>query len=309
MIKIFLPGEALIDQIRKSDREINSIGGATFNVAHALSRYDYLETYFIGAIGNDKYGKLISDFADKNNIKKTYLKTSTKPTTIAIKTLADNGERSFLFERGADEDLGFVDENFDVLFLSSATSVATEKSAKVYKQYLDKASEQKKIIIYDPNYRAFLFNDDAEKFKEIALPYLNKAHIIKLSEEEANILSKKHEFKNLAFENSVLIFITLGKDGCMIVDKDNGVHLIESIKIDQVDTTGAGDAFIANVTAQLLKKYPNLDKLKKIKVDSIKEIVKKANIAAAITTTRDGAAEAMPELNEIEDTYTKTQGN
>ena len=68
-----------------------------------------------------------------------------------------------------------------------------------------------------------------------------------------------------------------------------------------VDTTGAGDAFYGAILSQLDRiGFENFVKDKNV----IKEVLRFANLTGALTTTKKGAIDALPTLEEI-NTFTK----
>ncbi|OYD27011.1 fructokinase/beta-fructofuranosidase [Mycoplasma testudineum] len=303
MIKIILPGEALIDQFKNSDNSIiDKVGGAPLNVTFALSKFKELSPYFVGIIGNDKYANLIEDDFNKYHMSKKYLQNKDVKTTLAKVTLDNDGERSFTFERGADETLEFEDIDFDILVLTSATAMLGGSLGHSYDKYLEKALKQNKLIVFDPNYRNSLYFDTNEFAKKI-LPYIDKSNIIKLSSEEANIILR---YKNLDsndfsfFKNysDKLIFITMGSKGVKII-LHGRIYQVDSIKVNQIDSTGAGDAFLGYFLGYFISRFfPK--SLKEIDSEIVLTIARKASIAAALTTTKTGSISAMPEIIEIE---------
>ncbi len=116
--------------------------------------------------------------------------------------------------------------------------------------------------------------------------------IVKLSEEEAYLISNKDNIEgaadyliNLGCKNLV---ITLGKEGSMLVTKEKKVS-IKTKQLEMKDATGAGDAFIGAVLAQILNEPSK----------NIEEIVKYANLVGGITTTKLGALESIPTWDEV----------
>ena len=84
------------------------------------------------------------------------------------------------------------------------------------------------------------------------------------------------------------LIITLGKKGALLTTKEKQI-LIPTNEMKMVDATGAGDAFIGAVIAQVLN-TPN---------KSIEDIIKTANLVGGITTTRIGALESIPTWDEV----------
>ena len=91
------------------------------------------------------------------------------------------------------------------------------------------------------------------------------------------------------------VFITLGSDGVYCANKHESLH-IEGIKINIVNATGAGDAFVGAV----LKQLSDIEDKRSIGFEQWKSIVAFANKVGAITCTNYGAIASMPTLAEIE---------
>lgn len=74
----------------------------------------------------------------------------------------------------------------------------------------------------------------------------------------------------------------------MLVTKEKKVS-IKTKQLEMKDATGAGDAFIGAVLAQILNEPSK----------NIEEIVKYANLVGGITTTKLGALESIPTWDEV----------
>ncbi|MGL5558155.1 MAG: carbohydrate kinase family protein, partial [Paraclostridium dentum] len=131
-----------------------------------------------------------------------------------------------------------------------------------------------------------------EMFINCCKDFIKGSNIVKLSEEEAYLISNKDTIEgaadyliNLGCKNLV---ITLGKEGSMLVTKEKKVS-IKTKQLEMKDATGAGDAFIGAVLAQILNEPSK----------NIEEIVKYANLVGGITTTKLGALESIPTWDEV----------
>ena len=122
--------------------------------------------------------------------------------------------------------------------------------------------------------------------------FIADSDIVKLSDEEAMLISGMENVEEAARSIVELgcksLIVTLGKIGALVTTKETQV-LVPTKKIEMKDATGAGDAFIGAVLAQVLNE-PDKD---------IFEIVKLANIVGGLTTTRIGALESIPTWDEV----------
>lgn len=306
MKKVLCAGEALIDMVSNNPGEslkntagfIRKAGGAPANVAAAISKLG-AEAYFCGTVGNDFFGDFLEDTFKKNNINtEMMIKLNNRNTTLAFVSLKEDGDRDFRFMRDADAELTFdqVSDNidqFDLFHFGSATAFLDGELKNTYYKLKDYAKENNKLITFDANYRDALFADNKEEFIKCCKEFIKDSNIVKLSEEEALLISNIEDLKSaanyivgLGCEN---LIITLGKKGALLTTKEKQI-LIPTEEVKMVDATGAGDAFIGAVIAQLL----NDDK------KSIEEIIETANLVGGITTTRIGALESIPTWDEIE---------
>ncbi|ATO30965.1 hypothetical protein CO229_02455 [Mycoplasmopsis bovirhinis] len=299
--KILVPGEALYDEYHFANQKIEvQVGGAALNVAAAIQAQEQ-NTIFTGTIGNDDNFAILNSF-DKAKLTKDYLFLSKdKPTTKAIVTLDQTGERSFKFLRAADADLDYQlvkNLNFDALVLTSATAFLGGKLYNSYLQLVKKAKKENKKIFFDPNYRKALYQDNLEVFLAKAKEFLNYADFIKLSEEElfliTNTKSLEQSFKVLENYWNKLFLITLGSHGTLVY-KDKRYFIVESKKVRQVDSTGAGDAFFGTFIGKWFEvKNANL---KEIVIDeNLINIIFDANLVAGYVVTKVGAR-SLPSSN------------
>lgn len=307
MKKVLCAGEALIDfvstkpgaSLKDTDGFIRKAGGAPANVAAAISKLG-AEAYFCGTVGNDFFGEFLEETFKNNNINTDMMfKLDDKNTTLAFVSLKEDGDRDFRFMRDADSELSFDEvydklDQFDLFHFGSATAFLDGELKNTYYKLKDYAKENNKIITFDANYREALFEGKKEEFVKCCKDFIKDSNIVKLSEEEAVLISKIDNIEkaaeyivSLGCEN---LIITLGKNGALLTTKEKQL-LIPTKEVRMVDATGAGDAFIGAVIAQILNNE---------KDRSIEEIIKIANFVGGITTTKVGALESIPTWDEIE---------
>lgn len=310
MGKVVCPGELLIDFISldngKSLKDVTSFmkktGGAPANAALAINKFGG-NSCFVGSVGNDAFGNFLIDNLARNKLSTKYVKKSSLPTTLAFVSLDEKGERSFEFFRGADDDFKIDDldkdmlKNCNLIHFASATAFLDGNLKETYFYLLDYALKNNKIISFDPNYRDALFGNNVEEFINCSLKFIERAHILKISDEEALLISKKNNLNEaidfFIEKGAMNVFATVGEKGT-IYATINKKEIISSIKVDVVDTTGAGDAFIGS----LLGMASDMQK-EDLTFDVLKEFVKIANICASLTITKKGALESIPTKKEV----------
>lgn len=281
-------------------------GGAPANVLACASRLG-LKTALIGKIGADMQGEFLRKTLQEAKINTDGLIADENYyTTLAFVSLSERGERSFSFARkpGADTQLLIEDVNLSLIrnsriFHFGSLSLTDLPAREATHFALEEAKKANCIISYDPNYRPLLWKSrgHAKEQMRAVLPY---ADIIKISDEETELITGHSDPRAAAMrliENEIKIAaVTLGKDGVLIATKE-GFETVPGFRVDALDTTGAGDAFLG----ALLYSIVNLDeKPKSISLTRLREIAEFANAAAACCVTRRGAIPAMPMLYEIE---------
>jgi len=313
MKKVFCIGEVLIDfvaenqgnDLSKAIKFTKKAGGAPANVACAISKLGG-RGVFIGCVGEDPFGNFLLDVLKAENVDTSLVQRSETFTTLAFVSLAENGERDFVFSRGADRELGYdplLRKTFkdNILHLGAATALLGGPLEKTYSKYLFDALTKEMFISFDPNFRGDLWKEDEETFVKKCMPFVEKSHLCKFSLEEAQLISGKADpmqaCEFLHEVGSKIITITLGAEGTLL--SANGVKkIIPSIPVDPVDTTGAGDAFMGCLLHQI-SDLGNFDPVFE-QFDLLEKMVKKANRAGALTTTQYGAIAALPTKEQLE---------
>ena len=166
-------GEVLIDltQTGRDERGIPQFaanpGGAPANLAVAAAKLG-AQTTFIGKVGEDAFGRYLTEVLQENKVDTRYMVTDADhPTTMAVVSVDASGERDFSFYRSANADVMLCKEDIPEEALKAAKIVhfgsvsLTADPART--ATLDAAARAKKlgaIITYDPNYRANLWHSE-----------------------------------------------------------------------------------------------------------------------------------------------------
>ena len=296
-------GEILVDIFDDGNNKTAFPGGAPFNVACNASLYTR-EVGFIGAVGNDEYGKMLLDTAKEKQLKFAKIKIlDNYYTSKAIVTL-DKGERSFRFDRdgGADYRLDISDidisiiEDKDIVHIGSL--MLSEKCGRdFFHQLIDAIRANTKAkISFDINYRDDIFSSPSEA-KKIFIDALKKADILKFSEDEINLLSGKQDIKaglDCLLNNDQIAVVTLGSKGSLLY-KGGKIISVPTYPVKPMDTTGAGDAFYSYFLASLVN-HPQFVE----DVEQVIKYLKRANVAGGLCTLKKGAINTAPNEKEIE---------
>lgn len=297
MNNIYCIGELLIDMVSlDGENYLRKPGGAPANVAVAISKLGG-KSYFLGQVGKDNFGKFLDNTLIENNVDTSLMKSEGK-TTLALVTLDKSGERSFEFYRGSDSEYTIeassisIDDK-DIIHFGSATAFLGGELEKTYYSLLKEGKSKGAVISFDPNYRDVLITEDLlEGYKKNCWNFMKEADFIKLSDEEAMLLTNtktlEEAIQALKEFNLKTIAITLGKEGTMLIEGQNSI-IVNSIDIKQKDSTGAGDAFVGAVLYGLTRSENK----------NYKKIIEFANVVGAMTCEEYGAIPAIPSLDKV----------
>ena len=312
MKPVYCIGELLIDfvaekqgnNLSKALEFTKKAGGAPANVACAISKLGG-NSSIIGAVGQDPFGTFLLDVLESNKVDTSLAQRVGTFTTLAFVSLAEDGERDFVFNRGADKNLEYDSSvklhfNDSLIHFGAATALLGGDLENTYSKYFDDALAQNAFISFDPNFRIDLWKGNEDTFIKKCIPFIEKSQLCKFSLEEAQLLSGKTELEDCCdyFHalGTQIITITLGGEGTFL-STPSSKNTITSIPVSPLDTTGAGDAFIGC----LLQQISELENPHKISEDLNRLIgmVKNANKAGAITTTGYGAISSLPTSKEV----------
>ena len=282
-------------------------GGAPCNVLAMLKNLGK-KTAFIGKIGNDALGKMLKKTVEDQGICIDNLVEDEEiHTTLAFVHSDKDGDRSFSFYRnpGADLMLQWEEINVDFLvntkiFHFGTLSMTEEEIKNVTKKAVQKAKENGVLISFDPNFRPPLWKD-MEDARQQMWYGIGQCDILKISDDEILFLTGTKDIdEGIARirekSHAKLICATMGKNGSKVYYKGKTVFGRPFLRKDTIETTGAGDTFMACVLNTVLEKG-----LEQLTQESLTEMLLFANAASSIITTRKGALKVMPQIQEILD--------
>ncbi len=312
MKHIICIGELLIDfvaekqgsDLSKAEVFVKKPGGAPANVACAIAKLGG-SSKFVGCVGRDPFGSYLLEVLRQNHVDISLAQRVKTFTTLAFVSLTEDGERDFVFSRGADKELSYDPElkktiKGNMLHLGAATALLGGGLEKSYGRYFFDALTQNAFISFDPNFRGDLWLGEEEKFIKKCMPFIEKADLGKFSLDEAQLLSGKTDLNEccdvLHELGTKIITVTMGEKGTLLSTKE-GKRIVPSIPVTPVDTTGAGDAFIGCLLFQI-SKLKNTNEIFS-NIDLLGQMVENANKAGAITTTNYGAIPSLPDQKQL----------
>lgn len=307
-------GELLIDFTENgSSAQGNGLfeacpGGAPCNVLAMLRKTDKT-CAFVGKVGNDMFGRLLKDTIEQAGINADSLLMDDEiPTTLAfVKTFA-NGDRDFSFYRKPGADMMLKEEELPLdviqgakIFHFGTLSMTHDSVRKATEKAVSAAKEGGALISFDPNLRPPLWSS-LEQAKEAIAWGLSKCDILKIADNELLFMTGEYDFYKGAailqqqYPNIRILNVTAGADGSYSFYGAEEPVFVPSCKLGGViETTGAGDTFCASVLNFVLEN--GMEGLSK---EDRTAMLKFANTAAYIVTTRKGAIRSMPERSEVE---------
>ncbi|XP_051141384.1 probable fructokinase-6, chloroplastic [Andrographis paniculata] len=306
-------GEMLIDfvpttsglSLAESPAFKKAPGGAPANVAVGIARLGG-NSAFVGKVGDDEFGYMLADILKSNNVNNQGMRFDPGArTALAFVTLRNDGEREFMFYRNPSADMLLRVDELDLDLIKKATifhygsiSLITEPCKSAHIAAAKAAKDAGVILSYDPNLRLPLWQS-GESAREGILSIWDTADIIKISEEEISFLTKGEDpyddnvVRKLFHDNLKLLLVTEGPEGCRYYTKEFSGR-VDGLKVEAVDTTGAGDAFVAGILAQLSS---DLSLLKD--EGKLRNALRFSNACGALTVTERGAIPALPTRDAV----------
>lgn len=302
-------GEALIDFIPLDDHNETfqkSPGGAPANVAVGLARLG-ASSVFLGKVGDDVLGRFLKDTLDNYGVDTTHMFfTKDTRTGVVFVTLGEGGERSFEFYIDPSADRFLEEAEIDpALFKTNnllhfgSISLISEPAKSATRRAVKLAQENGLIVSYDPNLRLGLWASADQARKEIR-SMLGEADVLKISEEELEFITGEKDIEagvGMLKEYQIpLILVTLGAEGSYIFIQGKDPVQVPAMKVNAVDTTGAGDAFVSGMLYQL---HQYKGAISELTLEEAKEMASFAAVSGGLAASTKGAMTALPTLEEI----------
>jgi fructokinase len=289
--EIWVCGEALIDLIPRGEQKIAIVGGGPANTAKALARLGF-DSYFIDGISTDGFGGMIKDQLLHDGVNLKYAHYSDKQTCTADVSLDKAGVASYIFTIDGTATFDFTNNwlpdpaTIEPAVLQIGTlATIVQPAADVLLEWARRVSKVAPVV-FDPNVRSSV-QPDRPKYQEAIAKWAAISAVIKVSEDDLSWLYPEQDQIAIAEEwikgGSTLVIITKGSYGIIGVTKDDVVS-VPGVKIDVVDTVGAGDTVGAIVVEAIVERG-----LEVITGDVLREVLVRATKAAAITCSRAGA--------------------
>ena len=303
--------DCLADQLGLKLEEVQSWtpypGGAPANVACALVKLG-TSAGFMGAVGEDEPGNTLIKLLETVGVDTTGVQRHPTAPTRQVYVVRDlTGDRNFA-GFGKYDTSEFADTRLQATKLPPALfdeadflvvgtlGLAYPESEKAVLRALELAEQYDLKIILDVNWRpVFWLDENTAKTKIQAL--LGRFDFLKLTKEEAEWLFNTIDPGAITYRLNSLegVLVTDGENGCAYCLGENEGKL-PAFSVPVVDTTGAGDGFLAGFIHQLHQ--VGIHKLKD--AETARKIVTYASAVGALTTLKPGAIASQPTAAEVD---------
>lgn len=313
-------GEALIDffpevtgvPLGEVERFERQLGGAPANVAVGLARLG-ARVGLMTLVGADEFGRFVRRKLGEEGVVVDAVGTHrTARTGVTFVSIGPSGERSFLFYRGtglapsADLQIGPLDVDpaqiarARVLHLGSST-LAREPARAATLRALELGEGGGALVSIDPNWRPHLW-DDPPAAAPLLKWLISRAAIVKASDDELGPLAGTADpvlgAKALRALGAELAVVTLGARGC-VWEGPRGAGALPGERVDAVDTTGAGDGFVAGLLASLAPAFADGKRVADLDLEEVRAACALGNRVGARAVTKIGATAGLPRRSEL----------
>ncbi|MHC1762388.1 MAG: PfkB family carbohydrate kinase [Negativicutes bacterium] len=307
-------GEILIDFVGKEQSMRladvtefrRAAGGGPANMAVGAARLG-AKTGFIGKVGADAFGRHLHEILEQNGVDtQGLIVDSAANTTLVFVALNQKGVPDFsFFRQGTADTLLRVDElpisllqDAKILHFSSV-SLTTEPSRSACLKAVEIARNSGALISFDPNLRLPLWPDSGSARKEI-MAAAGLADILKMNDEEYLFLTgqsiecRKKKEDVFWSDRLKLLAVTRGEKGSMLFTHTDSLQFAgRTIRV--VDTTGAGDAFMAGILT-ILADRPEMEGIDR---SCLTKVGQWATAAATLACSHPGGIPSLPVREEV----------
>lgn len=277
------PGETAF-----GDLFTTGFGGKGANQAVMAQRAG-AQTYMVGKVGDDLFGKSIKENFESQEINIDFLETSSQPTGVAHIWVDESGENRIIIVPGANHEIDPSVAAQAISVIANATIVIGQcelKQEVTFAAFRAAKHNGATTILnpapYQPLSAELLSLTDWLVPNEVEFSQIHFDHLSPTSDELIASLRPGQQ-----------MVVTLGSEGAAVLNADGKVTRISAPKVTAVDSTGAGDCFIGTFASSLLMGH---DPIAAVRIGCE---------AASISVTRKGAQSSYPTTEEMSELIKK----
>jgi len=232
----------------KGKLRAKSGGGSAANTIYALAKMGFSCGY-LGKVGKDEEGNFLLEDLNRVGVDTRKVKRD-KKSGVCLVLLGKSKDRSIIVLPNANDTLVFPELDTDYINEAEFLHMSSFLGKIPFEAQKQIAGETKAKISFNPG------EPHATKGLKELTPILEHTFILFLSQKEAEILTGKDYKKGARMLLSYgieVIACTLGEKGSYLLSREEEFK-VPPEKVEAVDTTGAGDVYVAGFLAGLLKK-------------------------------------------------------
>lgn len=243
---------------------------------------------FIGAVGNDGYGKILQESLQNFRVDTRGLTTkSNEASGMAVVMVNKEGNNSIVVIPGANAALTpeDIDRRLSLIGECEILVMQLEIPLETVLHAAKLAKSMNRTVILDPAPVPEKFPEELYRYIDIIKP--NETELERLTGISAEGTGYVQGTEFLRKKGVKNVLVTLGEKGAYLDSQEEGKVFIPAYPAEAVDTTAAGDAFTAAVAARLAEG------------DSLSEAARFAALVSSVVVTRKGAQSSIPAMEEV----------
>lgn len=311
-------GECLVDFLpAESGRRVRdvtawrpAIGGSLANVSVGVARLGG-RSALVGVVGEDEFGHLLRERLASEGVDVSHLRqTAEAKTGLVFISLDERGERSFTYFRTCSAEFLLGERDVDPAFLGRArvvhfgtNSLHLPEARTAMLRTVDTARAAGRIVSCDPNLRLHAW-EDPEVLRGLLGHLLPRCSVVKLSEEEVAFATgwsaPEDALRYLAGLGVTLPVVTRGEAGAVFLWRGEVVR-VPAPRVRVVDTTGAGDGFMAAFLRGLSRRYADASALAGASREDLEALATFGCAVGSRVVEHLGAVSGLPGRDDVAD--------